>query len=285
KGIYFFVIQSKKSGEIRAFIDNSGLYQAFYTSDKISTSFLELAAHERHTPADLDPDAVVEFLHFGSLYSSKTFIPSIRRISHKDILYLSPGGTKLTFTKKHIDGISASPVISSKSFEQYFHEIAASLSNCKVSIDLTGGLDTRLVAAMLDHCGLQFETASSGGTPEYEDIHLSKEVAQAMGHPWFGTIHSASALQNDLNNLLLSTDGLYDILYYHRLYQLQNSRKERGIDTMISGVGGELFKDYWWLHDFPFYSRKASNVEKFVNMRIMSFNPIQGVLQSNFADA
>src|SRR5208337_699532 len=41
----------------------------------------------------------------------------------------------------------------------------------------------------------------------------------------------------------------------------------------------------WWLHDFPFYARKASNVEKFVNMRIMSFNPIQGVLQSNFADA
>ncbi|MDA8388825.1 MAG: asparagine synthase-related protein [Nitrospiraceae bacterium] len=283
KGIYFFIIESKKGGDIHAFIDNSGLYQAFYTSGKISNSFLELAAHEGHTAADFEPDAVVEFLNFGSLLSGETYLSSIRRIRHDEILRLPRPGAKLLFIKKKNAGLRTSPDIHPKSFEQHFHELAASLGNCRVSIDLTGGADTRLVAAMLDHCGLQFEAASSGGTSEYADISMPREIARAMGHPWFGTIHSASALQDDINDLLAATDGLYDILYYHRLYQLQKARKKRGIDTMISGVGGELFKDYWWLHEFPFYRRKTSDVKKLVNMRIMPSRPLLGIFSKRYA--
>ncbi|MDA8387671.1 MAG: asparagine synthase-related protein, partial [Nitrospiraceae bacterium] len=285
KGIYFFVIESRKSGDIHAFIDNSGLYHAFYTPRRVSSSFLELARHEGLAASDFDPDAVVEFLHFGSLFSFGTYLPPIRRIRHDDIIRLSRQGGKLTFAKKNGTGICSPPDSPSVTFEQFFHETAASLCNRRVSIDLTGGVDTRLVAAMFDRCGLQFETASSGGTPEYEDISLSRPVARALGHPWFATIHSASGLERDMGDILLATDGLYDVLYYHRLYQLQKDRKKRGVDTMISGAGGELFKDFWWLHEFPFYRRGASDIERFVDMRVMSFGPMRGILTGAFDDA
>jgi len=49
---------------------------------------------------------------------------------------------------------------------------------------------------------------------------------------------------------------------------MQNERVHRGITLMLTGVGGELFKDFWWLQDFPFYSRKRPNLERLYAVRI-----------------
>ncbi|MDA8173770.1 MAG: asparagine synthase-related protein [Nitrospiraceae bacterium] len=282
KGTYFFVIESKKKGVIHAFIDNSGLYHAYCTPEKVSTSFLGLAESQGLTAADFDPGAVVEFLHFGSMLTGGTYLPSIRRIGKDDVLRIQQSHQQITFIKKKGARTLADPENPSKPFAQHFTEMAASLRNCRVSVDLTGGADTRLVAAMLDRCGLQFETASSGGVQEYEDISISKQVAEVMGRPWFGTIHSASTFEDDVEDMFEATDGLYDLVYYHRLYQLQKDRRKRGIDTIVSGVGGELFKDFWWLHEFPFYSRGTSSIDRFVKMRIMSFEPMHGILSEKF---
>ncbi len=71
KGIFFLLVEDKPSGGVYAFVDNSGVFQAFYTDKIVSTSFLELVRNEKHTEVDLDLDAVVEFLHLGKLYSNK----------------------------------------------------------------------------------------------------------------------------------------------------------------------------------------------------------------------
>lgn len=282
KGIFFIQIEEKASGDLYVFVDNSGLYHAFYTNNIISNSFLEIIKQEKYTVNDFDHYAIVEFLYFGYLFSSRTLFSSIKRIPGDVILHLSHQNRKIQMLHKEISNLCVPLGSNPKAFCEAFEGIAKSLRNQKVSIDLTGGVDSRLIAVMLDYFGLKFETATSGGTEDYEDVLISKEVANALQHPWYSTIHSTSSLENDLPELFFATEGLYDILYYHRLFQLQKMRLKRGIDIMISGVSGELFKDHWWLQDFPFYNKRTANIARLVDMRIMTFKPIQYILTQKF---
>src|SRR5262249_20620921 len=60
--------------------------------------------------------------------------------------------------------------------------------------------------------------------------------------------------------------------------QMQQERRQRGITLVITGVGGELFKDFWWLQDFPFYSKSRSNLDKLYRLRVAPHEPEHGYL-------
>lgn len=284
KGIFFIAVEEKSTGDFYSFVDNSGLFQAFYNQKIISTSFLKIVRHERFTAVNLDPEAVVEYLYFGYLFPYKTFFKTVKKIPSDKICHFSHKDNQLHLLGKNILDFIEPPDNKTKSFHEIFEGLAASLSNRNVSVDLTGGSDTRLIAVMLDYFGLKFETATSGGTSEYKDVSVSKRIAHELGFQWYSTIHSISSLEEDMNELFITTEGMFDILYYHRLYQFQKSRMERGIDTMISGVGGEILKDFMWLQDFPFYSKKSSNIERMLDMRIMSFEPMHFMFAENLSE-
>lgn len=268
KGIYFLLVEKKASGELYAFVDNSGLFQAFFSDKTISKSFLELIKYERCKEVDLDHEAVVEFLNLGNVFSNKTFFPNIKKMKWNEIYYFEPHNAKMSILKKDIPEIDIVPEEGLKSFEEIFEGLVTSLRNLKISVDLTGGIDSRLISVMLDYFGLSFETAISG-TATNEDVILSKEVAEVLGHPWYCTYHSIDSLEDDINELFIVTEGLQDILSYHRLLQHQKSRIMRGIDIMISGDGGGFIKDFMWQQDFPFYNKNNANINRLVNLRIM----------------
>ncbi len=121
----------------------------------------------------------------------------------------------------------------------------------KVSVDLTGGTDTRLIVGILDSLGMEFETGVSG-TAEHPDVMISKQVAVTMKdrHPHYVCIHSVDPerLWQELYEVVRAVAGVVaDIASAHRLYQLATSRLSRGISLVIGGSGGELYKDGgWW---------------------------------------
>jgi len=47
----------------------------------------------------------------------------------------------------------------------------------------------------------------------------------------------------------------------------QKSRKDKSYDLVITGVAGELYKDFWWQQDFPFYNKNKANLDKLFFMR------------------
>src|SRR5262245_34068256 len=57
RGVYFVLVHEKRTGKSYAFVDNSGLFHAFYSDSYVSTSFLEIAAAEGLGVADLNPEA------------------------------------------------------------------------------------------------------------------------------------------------------------------------------------------------------------------------------------
>jgi len=103
------------------------------------------------------------------------------------------------------------------------------------------------------------------------DIRIAQKISDILGKKLYITYHSMDNVNDeewlDLFNV---TDAQTDILAYHRNYQFNKERVLRDIEMRISGVGGELYKDFWWLQDFPFYNKKKSNINRLYDLRIES---------------
>src|SRR5579884_3370254 len=92
KGVYSVVVHDHRSGDVYVFVDSSGLFQAFYSERFVSTSFLELVDAEQLRISDLDPEALVEFFHFGNVYWGKTLFLQIKKIAPNQIIRVSRDG-------------------------------------------------------------------------------------------------------------------------------------------------------------------------------------------------
>lgn len=154
-GVFFLVIHDKTDDRYYSLVDNSGLFQAFYSNTHISTSFLNLVQTGDLKVGDLNKRSVVEFIHCGYIFFNRTFFKSINKIDGTQILSLSQ--ERLSVLTKEIPDIFCE--VEQESFLTIFEKIAASLRNQNISLDMTGGMDTRLLAVVFNHFGLEFETA------------------------------------------------------------------------------------------------------------------------------
>jgi len=142
------------------------------------------------------------------------------------------------------------PQNSVEAFLEAWQGLAGTIGREKISVDLTGGTDSRVIVAVLDWLGVEFETAVSG-TARHSDIVISQQVATALGnnHPHHPCIHRVDPerLWQELYETVRAVDGVADGVSAHRLYQLFKDRLSRGISLVIGGSGGELYKDGgWW---------------------------------------
>jgi hypothetical protein len=263
KGVYFVVLRDKLNGTSTAFVDNSGLYHAYCSEERVSNSFLGLAGMEQLGPQDADAEALVEFFHFGCIYEGKTLLQGIRKIGPGELLHFATRGPLRREAKKMVD--IAMP--SQEPFEFMLEKLSRAIVTEEISLDLTGGIDSRLLAVVLDYFGLTFEVAASG-VPGNEDLALAGAVASVLRRKLQVTYHDSG--KEDWDRLLEICDGLFDPAKASRPMQLHHDRARRGITLALSGAGGELFKDFWWLQDFPFYAKRSPNLERLYSFRIAS---------------
>ena len=194
---------------------------------------------------DLDFRSIIEFIITGQIFRNNTFFNNIKNIKSNEILIIDSKG--ISSKIKKLENIYEKDM-SINDFLQEMKKISFSLKNKKISIDLTGGIDTRLLTLILQKDKLQFETAISG-FPGHPDINISKELSKILGLQHYITYHKVNRknLFKELKDTFLYYDGLTDIIEQHRLYQFFEDKKSRGIEVSISGVGGELYKDAgWW---------------------------------------
>jgi hypothetical protein len=132
-----------------------------------------------------------------------------------------------------------------------------------------------LLAVALDHFGSRFELAASGVRGN-GDLQIAEQVAAALGRELHITYHDPQ--RSDWQELFNICDGCFDLVKADRPLQLQRDRVRRGITLAISGAGGELFKDFWWLQDFPLYARREARLDRLYSMRISAGEPAHELL-------
>lgn len=267
-GNYFILVQDKIRNNAYAFIDNCGIFRAFYSANAISTSFWDLMRFESLSKSQLNREVVVEFINFGSIFFHKTFFDAIGKIPSDRILSFSASG-RVTFLNKGLPEVEDATT----DFLEFFEQLSSSIKNETLSVDLTGGIDSRLVAVLLDHFGLDFEVSVVGGLGD-RDVKIATKVAEKLNHKLdvlHVTYQSPNEMEKQLNTLLLVSDGYCDLFRNYNLLQHHKARANRGVTLALAATGGELYKDFWWLQDFPFYRKSNSNIERLYDLRI---NPI-----------
>ena len=264
-GRYFLALVHQPTGKCHAFVDGGGMYYGFWANDAVATSFLDLARLLGLSRADMDPHAVVEFLNTNMVFFGRTLFPQIRRISWDQVVTFSAGG-EVELLRKPADDIGAPP---RTDFVTHFAEMAADFRKERCSLDLTGGVDSRFVAALLAHFGLDFEVTVSG-VEDHPDVVISRQLAAILGKEHHFTHHALENLESDLPILFRLSDGMQDVLRLHRLLQHNRQRIARGASVAITGDAGNFYKDFLWMQDFPFYNRKRSNLPRLYDFRIVA---------------
>jgi hypothetical protein len=278
RGVFMLLVEDKSSATRYVLVDNTGMFHVFCSSSGISTSFLDLAKAQGSRAADLDPEAVVEFLQFGYTAFGRTLLKNIVKLSGEEIACVSRAG--ISFIQKTLPSFESQP---KQSLEDVLRDFASSVAAERVSIDLTGGMDTRAIVCILHYVGLDFEVAVRGEDTN-PDVQIATAVAEAIGKPLHVCHTSVDDLESQLPTVLNICDGLLDVTKAYSSLQVQRERVQRGITLMLSGNGGELYRDDWWLQDFPFYARKKANVERFCAYRLLPKDPDHSFLAGNYRE-
>jgi Asparagine synthase len=154
--------------------------------------------------------------------------------------------------------------------------------------DLTGGLDSRLVASAANAAGLEF-AVTVNGPPDYQDVRIAHRVAETMQWDmrYFNTqlLWTAKITPDMRRELLYRTSGElpFTEVYHHLL-----TRPQLGQDFNLSmqGSGGPLFRYFPWSQEFfGIGRRRLANVDNVLKYRILPQPPPPSLFSQDWLPA
>jgi hypothetical protein len=263
-GVFGLFVHDKVRGGWTIAGDNAGLYKIYHDAEGAGTSLLELIADRRVPCAALDRAAMIEFLTFGAVLGERSLVAGVRKLQGREILSLVPGNVA---PKLRLKTLAASRPGDPQIVIDHFQSLVRSIGSRRLSVDATGGFDSRLVVAALASHDLPFELATSGhpGTP---DVEIARRIAAHLGRPFHLAGHGLEDLEEELEATFVAGDGVTDLRRFHRDRQAARARLHRGIELIGHGGGGEFFRDHSFIQDFPRYGSRQINLERFFDLRI-----------------
>jgi len=121
----------------------------------------------------------------------------------------------------------------------------------KVWISLTGGMDSRMLAALADYSRIPFKTYCHGPV-DSRDVRIAAQISKKMGweHEYFALPDDWGAQRvNWFEGVVGQTDGLLDIIKMSRTIREQTIKAQQ-LGVSLWGYGGELHRGVYWKHEF-----------------------------------
>ena len=282
KGSFLLAILDCQSREIFTCVDPFGLMRLFASDALLSDDLFELIARLGYDEGQLDFPALAFFLRFGFYGMGRTIDRRVHFLAGDEIAHVSSSGDLGCLRKSLPDFRHPPPEFD---FDAYLRDVRIAVRGQPISLDLTGGYDSRLLAACLKDA--LAETATTG-QPGNLDVAIAGKVAAALALPHVTARHDISGFAERAPAMLQLTNGQTGLLTYDHVYQLTRERQARGITLILAGIGGELWKDILWLQDFPFLSGPP-DFERLFRMRLepraISAEPLEASFAAAFEEA
>lgn len=258
-GAFLMIVHDRIKDKYICFSDNSSLRSFYLGNTVISDSFLELIESEKDI--SLNAENVSQFISLGYVAFEKTVVNEII-ISNRESYYTIKNGV-LTKLKKDIGRIYDN--VHFDSVEAFFKDVSYALENEYISFDITGGFDSRLVLCEMNKWLPQAEVAISG--PENSpDIIVGKKVAFALGKQIDYFSPNILEISDEIIlELLQYAQCMESFVEFFREWKFALYRRAKGVNVRITGDGGVLHKDWFWIQDFPFYNKRIRNKRKFLS--------------------
>lgn len=192
-GAFTVIVETQNS--ILVGVDAMSMFSIYYSWNNnqwlLSDSALELSSHLPHK--GFQYDALPEFLSAGFVTGSECLIKDIHKTQAGEVLSLKNDGTIDRSFHYHFLPVrfTSQPVRILKNQMQNMLDtiskrLLGSLNGQTAVIPLSGGYDSRLLAAMLKKAGYEKVVCFSYGKPNQESI-LSEKVARQLGYQWIFT--------------------------------------------------------------------------------------------------
>jgi len=260
EGIYTILIFDKIKKRCSLITDRYGIYNLFYfKNDKhiiISDTLSEIIDHMQHIR--LNRGSIIEYLNFGFKLGNKTHIEDIYEFKSSTIYQISK---ELEMTEEcywNLLDKTEKEKITKEEFRKIFNEhilTAMSLSE-KVSLPLTGGLDTRTI---LSSCIPKKERLHcyTHGPENHGDIKLAQKICRHFGIEHDSYTWDENWIKNLPSNLesnALMFNGLIGLTYLHVIESLK--KESRSQELFITGVlGNQLYRHH------PFGNKVADSTD------------------------
>jgi len=282
-GPFCLVIQKTKLKRIYIITDHAGIINIYrYHKDKsiiISTSGLALS---RSFPVTPNKNAICQFLRTASICDSDTIYNEIELLEAGTI-YMVDYETEYDLKLKKRYWKSPTEIDESLTFEAAKERVANQLIERMGTLvgenlisDFTAGFDSRMIVSALANVR-NFPKEGDihtfvFGPPESREVNLVKEICNRLG---FNNVHLT--LPGDwterfcdyiLRSLAL-TDGDENIFTYAPILRA-NELKAENHSLALNGLGGELYRDFWWIQEV-LCSQKPANYERLVETRVLQY--------------
>ncbi|MBK8797568.1 MAG: hypothetical protein IPM07_15010 [Anaerolineales bacterium] len=252
QGQFVLALLDRRSHELFLINDRFGLYPTYYSVDADRLIFAPevkaVLTHQTVAPT-LRDDALAEYFRFQRLLGTKTFFTGIELLPPAAILRFNirTGATTLT---RYWDMGQAPPVSPTISLDEAIEEGARLLTRAtedamrgdwRIGVYLSGGLDSRAIAAMLAEQGCKLQTFTFG-QPGCRDEHYARQIAAAIhAHHHYYPYHSGGWIEQFAPTHVRLAEGFHSWLHMHGINMLGDVRQH--IDVNVSGLGDLLWPD------------------------------------------
>ena len=238
----------------------------------VSTSSLALA---RLLRADADRLALQTFLLTGYHFGTGSNWTGVHRLEPATALRIGRSGRRSeTYWRPAVDrDLERLPFADtvdaaiSAGVEVLAHRFAGAEG---LSVDLTGGFDSRLMALLLHKAGVGF-TANTRESPDRVDLDLAGRMAGLKGWPW-EALHLPgdwdAVLPGRLHHSLAWGDATLEVLQLSRVLHAHERLGQRRPELLSAG-GGEHFQWYAWETEFVGGLSTKVNYDNWIDMRLI----------------
>lgn len=282
-GSFAILFYDKQRKTVKTFIDPYKIY-TFYLHESehkidISNSLSEIISGN----SSINHTAVLEFLHFGFVIGDKTIIDGINTM-HGGTTYTIESNLKV----KRAQNFSFAKVnkeYTKSDFSDAFNNnlsIVPQLSN-KVSLPLTGGLDSRTILSG----SLEFKDnlhCYTHGLSNSEDVKIAKKISNELrlSHSHYNELNDSfiKGIPDIAKRLTDNFEGMLNSILFSHLESSYNKEAKLS-DTFLTGIAGEMFRHFYLPSDYEYSG--IDNLSLLLKDRIL-VNQEYGIFKSKSGD-
>lgn len=253
----------------------------------ISSSSLSLS---RNYPVTPEYSAIAQFLRTGNVYGSATIYKEIKVLEPASIYKFKDNfKNPLPLITKYWE--SPITINEKASLEESRDMLVNSLLNSfeifskeNLICDFTAGFDSRLNMAILS----QFRPFSDihsfvFGPDVSKEVTLVKEYCKTLRIQYHHLRLPDDWHENVfeyVKKALSITDGEENIFTYAPILYAQEY-KAHDYRYSINGLGGELYRDFWWIQEI-FSLKRPANLDRLISTRILQYEYDYSILSDNW---
>jgi len=262
RGMFAFAVYDKENKKVVIFRDRVGVKPLYYFFDGDNFLFAsELRALRIYKKYNIDKSSLAKFFQYGYIGRDNSIFLGVKKLLPGHYLEFDLKSKSLKI-EKYWD-VKDYFRKNTKSEEEIIDELERVLiesikyrmkSDASVGVFLSGGVDSSLVAAILQKHYGNIHTFTIGFKEEkYNEAHYAKKVADHIG-----SVHIERFLEiNEAKKILEKFVDIYDEPFGDSsgipTYLVSKIAKESGVKVVLSADGGdELFcgyERYWWSYN------------------------------------